>query len=59
LVGKLKQKIQHVRPRHGWEDNNRMDLTETGREAVDWMNLAQDRDKWWVRFNTVMNLWVA
>jgi hypothetical protein len=33
-----------------------MDLGEVGREGMDWMHLAQDRDKWWAVVNTVMNL---
>jgi hypothetical protein len=39
-----------------WEDNIRMDLREMGWEGMDWMNLAQDTDKWQVLVNTVMNL---
>jgi hypothetical protein len=35
-----------------------MDLTEIGWEHVDWMHVAQDRDKWWAVVNIVMNLWV-
>jgi len=35
-----------------------MDLREIGWEVVDWIHLAQDRDKWWVVVNMVMNLWV-
>jgi hypothetical protein len=39
-----------------WEDNIRMDFREIACEAVDWMNLDQDRDKWWALVNTVMKL---
>jgi len=52
LVGKLEGKKSLGRPRLRWEDNIRMDL----REGLDWMHLAQDRDKWRAVLNTVMNL---
>jgi len=39
-----------------WEDNIRMDLREVGRGCVDWMELAQDRDRWRALVNSVMNL---
>jgi len=54
LVGKPKGKRPLGRPRRRWEDNIKMDL----REAVggeDWMELAQDRDRWRALVNTVMN----
>jgi hypothetical protein len=35
-----------------------MDLRETSREGVEWIQLAQDRDRWRAVVNTVMNLWV-
>jgi hypothetical protein len=56
LVGKLEGKRPLGRPRRRWEDNIRMDLREIGWEGVDWMHLAQDRDKWRARVNRVMNL---
>jgi hypothetical protein len=34
------------RPRHRWEDNIKTDLREIGFGDVDWINLAQDRDRW-------------
>ena len=34
------------RPRRRWEDNIKMDLEEVGRVCGDWMELAQDRDRW-------------
>jgi hypothetical protein len=34
-----------------------MDLKKTEWEGMDWIQLAQDRDQWWVVVNTVMNLW--
>jgi hypothetical protein len=35
-----------------------MDLREIGLEGLDWINLVQDRDRWWALVNTVMNLLV-
>jgi hypothetical protein len=46
------------RPRRRWEDNIKMDLREIVFWDVDWINLAQDRDRWRAFVNTVMNLWV-
>jgi len=45
------------RPRRGWEDNIKMDLQEVGGGCKDWMELAQDRDRWRALVSTVMNLW--
>jgi hypothetical protein len=56
LVGKPKGKRPLGRPRRRWEDGVRMDLREIGLEGVDWIRLAQDRDRWWVLVSTVMNL---
>jgi hypothetical protein len=44
------------RPRHMWEDNIKMDLGEIGIDGANWIRLAQDRVRWWVFVNTVMNL---
>jgi hypothetical protein len=44
------------RPRRRWVDNIKMDLREIGFGDVDWINLAQDRDRWRALVNTVMNL---
>ena len=46
------------RPRRRWEDNIKMDLEEVGRGCGDWMELAQDRKRWWVLVSTVMNFGV-
>jgi hypothetical protein len=43
-------------PRRRWEDNIRIDLREIGREDVDYMHQAQDRDQWRALVNAVMNL---
>jgi hypothetical protein len=44
------------RPRSRWEDNIKMDLGEIGFGDVDWIDLAQDRDRWRALVNTVMSL---
>jgi len=44
------------RPRCRWEDNIEMDLHEVGCGGMDWIELAQDRDRWWALVNAVMNL---
>ena len=58
LVGKLEGKGPMGRPRHRWVDNIRMDLQEVGSGYMDWIGLAQDRDKWQTPVSAVMNLWV-
>jgi hypothetical protein len=40
-----------------WEDNIKMGIQEVGLEVMDWIALAQDRDRWQVLVNTVRNLW--
>jgi hypothetical protein len=57
LVGKLEGKRTLGRPRRRWEYNIKMDLQEVGGSG-DWMELAQDRDRWRALVNTVMNLQV-
>jgi hypothetical protein len=46
LVGKSEGKTQLGRPRRRWVGNIRMDLGEVGWSDVDWIGLAQDRDRW-------------
>ena len=55
LVGKPDGKRPLVRPRHRWEDNTKMDLQEVGCRSMDWIDLTQDRNKWWALVNAVMN----
>jgi hypothetical protein len=43
---------------HRWEDNIEMDLQEVGCRGMDWIELAQDRDRWRALVNVLMNLWV-
>ena len=56
MVGKHEGKRPLGRPRGRWEDNTRMDLREVGCGGVDWIELAQDRDRWRSLVNEVMNL---
>jgi hypothetical protein len=55
LVKKPEGKRPLERPRRRWEDNIKMDLQEVGGGVGDWMELAQDRDKWRALVSTVMN----
>jgi len=56
LVGKPEGRRPLGRPRRRWEVNIRMDLREVGCGCVDWMVLAQDRDRWRALVSAVMNL---
>ena len=56
LVGKPEGKRPAGGPTRTWEDNIKMDLQEVGCEGMDWIDLAQDRDRWQALVNTVMNL---
>jgi hypothetical protein len=55
FVGKSEGKRPLGRPRHGWIDNVKVDLGEVGWGSVDWIGLAQDRDRWRALVNAVMN----
>ena len=56
LVGKPEGKKPLGRPRHRWEDNIKMNLQEVGFGGMDWIQLAQDRDRWWALVDAVMKL---
>jgi hypothetical protein len=56
LVGKTEGKRSLGRPRVRWENNINMDLQEVGRGSMDWIELAQDTDRWRILVNVVMNL---
>jgi len=58
LVGKAEEKRPLGRPRRRWADNVRMDLQEVGCGYMDWIGLAQDRDRWRTLVSAVMNLGV-
>ena len=57
-MGKPEGKRPLGRPRHRWDDNIKMDLQDVGCGGMDWIELAQDRDRWWALVNVVMNLQV-
>jgi len=55
-VGNPEGKRPFGRPRHRWEDNIKMDFSGSGMGGMDWIELAQDRDRWLARVSAVMNL---
>ena len=56
LVGKPEEMRPLGRPRRRWEVNIKMDLQEVGGSCGDWMELAQDRDRWPALVSTVRNI---
>jgi hypothetical protein len=56
LVGKPEGRRLLGKLRHRWEDNIKMDLREIGFGDADWINLAQDKDRWRALVNMVMSL---
>jgi hypothetical protein len=56
LVGRREGKRPLGRHRLKWEDNIKMDLQDVGWRGMNWIGLAQDRDKWRSLVNEVMNL---
>ena len=56
LVGKREGKRPLGRPRRRWEDNTKMDLKKVGCGGIDWIELAQDRDRCWALVNALMDL---
>jgi len=55
-VGKPEGKRPLGRPRRRWEDSIKMDIQEVGSGGMDWIELAQDGDRWRALMNAVMNL---
>jgi hypothetical protein len=55
LVGKPESRRPLGRPRRRWDDNIKMDLQDGGGDCGDWMERAEDRDRWRTLVNTVMN----
>jgi hypothetical protein len=55
LMGKPEEKRVLGRPRRRWEDGMRIDLRKTVWRSIEWIQLAQDRDRWRALMNTVMN----
>ena len=56
LSGKPEVKRPLGRPRSRWEGNIKMDLKQVGCGGKDWLDLAQDRDRWRAVLNAVMKL---
>jgi len=57
FLGETSRNIKReMRPRCKWVDNIRLDLQEVGCEYMDWIGLAQDRDRWRRLVSAVMNL---
>ena len=56
LVRKPEGRRPLGRPRRRWVDNIRMDLQEVGYGYMDWIGMAQDRDRWRTFVSAVMNL---
>jgi hypothetical protein len=56
LVGRPEGRRPLGRPRRRWEDNIKMDIQEVGWWGLDWIDMAQDRDRWRAVVNAVMNL---
>ena len=59
LVGKPEGRRPLGRPRRRWACNIRTDLQEVGCVYMDWIGLAQDRDRWRTLVSAVMILWVV
>jgi hypothetical protein len=58
LAGKPEGKGPLGSPKPRWDENIKMDVQGVGCGGVDWVDLAQDRDRWWALVNAVMTLWV-
>ena len=56
LVGKPEGQRTLGRPRRRWEDNIKMDFQEMGGSRGDWVELAQDRERWRALVSTVVNI---
>jgi hypothetical protein len=56
LVGRPEGRRPLGRPRCRWEDDIKMDLQEVGWGGMDWIDMAQDRDRWRAVVSAVMNL---
>ena len=59
LVGRIEGKRPLRRHSRRWDDNIKMDLQEVGCGVMDWIDVAQDRDRWRALVSTVMKLRVC
>jgi hypothetical protein len=59
LVGKSEGNWAFGRPRHRWKDNIEMDLQEEGLGGMGWIDLDQERDRWWALVKAGLNLRVS
>ena len=58
LVGRPEGKGLLRRPVHKWDENIKMDIQKIGWADMDWIDQAEDRDRWQVLVNVVVNLGV-
>jgi hypothetical protein len=56
MVGRPDGRRPLERPRRRWQDDIKMDFKDVGWGGMDWIDVAQDRDRWWALVNVVMNL---
>jgi len=56
-VRKSEGNIPCGRPRCRWEDNIKMNLQKVGWGSMDWIDMAQARNRWWALVSMAMNLW--
>jgi len=59
MVGRPDGMRPPARSRCRWNDNIKVDLQEVRWGGMDWITLAQDRDRWWAIVDVVMNPWVT
>jgi hypothetical protein len=55
-LGRPEERRALGRPRHRWENNMKIDLQEVGWGGMDWIDVAQNRYRWWVLVNVIMNI---
>jgi hypothetical protein len=55
-MGKPQGRRPLGRPRHRWQGNIKIDLQELGWGGIEWIKVAQDRDRWWALVDMVVNL---
>ena len=58
LVRKREEKRPLGRPKRRWDENITVDFQEVRCEGMDWIELAEDRDRWRALVTAVMNLWI-